>query len=413
MIKRIPVAEIPFRWVGFTLPDHLPAASDVTPRFSLAVDIPTAYRSNRYEHPTTKISFTYPADDAPRVRAWFTGDYSSVSRLPSTTLLRNLTTSLHTALDAYVSAANFQNLFTSPFMAAVAVRLASGKHRYLAEPVLMEHPAPASGSPVVAVRDYTLLDQGAQTYVELFNLPSRLLLRLEGTRLPADAEAIDIVAAPQASLYDASRQATDISSVDYAGEKFLQYNYPRYSAEQLRILAAGSTDFRILASLAPGEIPLNEEIRLELADGTLVNWKTLPKLTLDPGQQGGTEPGTIGGLDPSGALATLLDPTRPLIGDVHIETAPIDMGMPEKEKWMRGVTLRGIFCHREVRLSLYGAHHLEGDAIGEGEGWRLVARSEGAILRRLRGVRYRWWKVGISLTMKEGDRLDALVFDFS
>ena len=54
-------------------------------------------------------------------------------------------------------------------------------------------------------------------------------------------------------------------------------------------------------------------------------------------------------------------------------------------------------------MTLYGSHHREH--------WRKLASARGGMLRRLRGVRYRWLQVEVDTDIRSGDRLDALTFD--
>lgn len=418
MIKRISTDRIRFRRIFPVLSERRPeAATPIAARFSLRREIPEKYVSQRFDNPVAKISFTFPADDAPRVRAWFSDDYSGVSRLPSTTLQRNLTSALHDALDTYIETCSFAGLFTAPFTVGFAWRLSSGKHRIALAPAFISAESPYNESPIVAVRDHTVVEQGASTYNEIYNSPSRLEATFDTTPTPpSDAVALDVIATRLPALYDSSRQATDISTVAIGESRLKAFNYPRYTSSQLRILAEGETDTRVIASYPADGLPATGiATTVPVADGALVNWKTLPSFTSENGSGGGTGSGSEGPdifkpeYPEEGPLADVI----PEEGDVEVETEAMDLGYPEQLKWMRGIALRGIFANEGVKLRLYGAHHLEKDSTGAEGGWHLVAESKGSVLRRLRAVRYRLWKVGLSLHLNKGDRLEAVAFDFT
>lgn len=355
------------------------------------------YSNSRYAHPCTIFSLAHPESDAPRVRAWFSGDYSGVTEPPSASLTTNLSKSLDSLLKDYYQAAARGGLLTSPCRVGAALRLSDGSRLPLGEPVTL---FPDTAPPVVGVRSYTPSATMMSAYVEIFNLPKRVEFSLpgfswkdvDGLLVPV---AVDFYATLQSPWSPDPLTCTGLRTMTVGegdgAERMRGFVYDGYEEEYVAGRAAADADFRIIGSMAYADAAggvADEEV--PLTAGAFSDWKTMPKLTWNAsgGGSGDTpeEPGQG-------------DPYRPYL---HWLTPPLDLDDPEKLKRVRGVTLRGVFPRDSVRLTLYGSHHREH--------WRKVAESRGAMLRLVCGMSYRWWRVEIETPMRRGDFLDALAF---
>lgn len=361
-------------------------------RFAVTPEIPEGYTSRRFNFPFACLSFNFPASDHNRVSAWFTGDYSEVTALPSDTLIRNMSKSILTLLDDYYGAVKAQSLFAMPFKAGMALRLADGRRIACGTP---EAISPDSTSPRILINSRNVADNGLSCDVEIESHPGRLNVSCNAIDMEkaaaAGVEAIEIYVTGGTPLYTKNLEADEVINFLENGNRLYTFRYSSTDAAVVAASLAADTDYRIVAEipLADAAGGLSSAIP-EIAVGSMSVWSSLPKLT---DKAGGTESGgdTPGPDDP---------PFEPYS---HFLTEPLALGMEESEKWIRGVTLRGIFPHDAARLTLEGSHHREH--------WRRIAASQGAILRRIHGVRYRWYRVEVEVELREGDTLEALTFE--
>lgn len=91
---------------------------DIGPEFIL--------ESENASLPTGEVAFAVPADDLPRVRAWFSGEWHDVTMPESVTLHKNMRSAVHDTLNRFFATAKSCNLFTSPFRIGWCYRLFDG-----------------------------------------------------------------------------------------------------------------------------------------------------------------------------------------------------------------------------------------------------------------------------------------------
>lgn len=376
----------------------LPAASFGFAAADMQTLLPEWY-GGRYAHPAGTYRVSHSADDAPRVRAMFSGDYSTSPRPASSALLKNMGTALDTLLHDYYDTAHRRGLITSPLRVGAALRLSDGSRRPLGNPVTL---LPDTEAPYPVIRSYSPGETSSQAILEIFNTPAVMKFSLPAfsaeqlAALSADADkspvAVDFYATAQSPFSPDPLTFYDIRTVivgeDTAAEERVRaFIYNRYDAAYIRGHAESDTVFRVIGSVPFAQVASGADfLDVSLREGALFDFRSMPALTWS-------------------ADSKEDDPVpEPDTFRLHIHwmTPPLDLGDPEAEKRVRSVILRGVFPRDKVRMTLRCSHHREH--------WRVVASGTGPMLRYVSGVRARWWRVEIETDMRRGDFLEALSF---
>lgn len=376
------------------------------PRFFMTDVVPEDYRYSRYEYPAVAINVTVPDDDRPVVASWL-GNSSSSGLVASDTFIKRMTAAVISAYTALVTAASRLSLFTSPFRIGIALRRRNGSYVAVTAPQLI---LPNSMAPLMPLRESAPVNDSLTSMTEIRLMPRRLTMSLQALDIPAallaESVAVDVFATRQTSLLAGDESVTSIRSYSIDGSAVPCWYYKRLAEDIVRAKAEQEKDFRIIASLPVAEAVKGIALTLPQSVADLNDWSTLEKFDKDAGgSQGGgnqEEPET----PPAEAVGAM------------VRTEPLDLGLPELRKRIRGLTVRGIFPRRksgeatsdttdsgeeEIRVTLYGSHHRES--------WRRIAVSRGAHIRLLRSLRYRWYKVEIE---GPADAIyDALTFEIS
>lgn len=374
-------------------PGNVPATPETFRlNFGLKTDTLTSWTSSLSGYPRTSIQFAVSDSDMPRVIGWFTGNYDNVSTPPSDTLLHDLSEALQNALDAYFAAAGAANLFTSPFRLGWAFRYNDGSRRMTGPMAVMQiNPQ----SPLLAINTYSFQTSAARCTFDILNNPCRITILPEN--IPADwgeITHIDIIAAPPATLMPKDFRATGtyIDTLDNVRYRCFRYN----ALDDTTVLGNASmqNDLRILASLPVAGLDGSAPATVTLPDGALSNWKLLPKFTIsdDSGSSGNTD-----NSDSSDNSDTVT--WEPYIDRI---TDPLDLGDPERRKWLWMAALRGCFDRKALRIRIYASRHRQN--------WHLIADGNRAWVSAMTNTGYRWFRVRITGSLRRRDFLDALSF---
>ncbi len=354
------------------------------------------WHSQRYGHPVSRLSFLSAEEDMPVVRRWLEGG-GETSRLPGATLTRNFSEAVHSALTGFGDAALRANMLTAPLRVGLCLRTVAGRRL---TPQQLTLPVPNATAPDLVLRSYTIYENGAAATVEIMGDAMRLMAsaaKIENPAIYSDIAAVDIIATRQAETFDENGTASGFETETVGPDTLRVARYARYTAAEVRASASALDDFRVVAS-----IPMKELMDgmgwtpVPIPEGALSNWKNLPK-------HSDSAPPAEGAIDPEGdGSDTEGDNEEPEERTEEFETAPLSLGMPEEEKRVRGVTLRGLFERDATVIELWGSHHREN--------WHRIAAARGPHIAGLCGVRYRWLKVRIRTTLRKGDFLEALTF---
>lgn len=350
-----------------------------------------AYASSRHTHPVTDVTVTVPDGDIPVVEAW-AGTGVATATPPSDILLKRITSAVMGAINRYFTDAARAGLFTRPLRVACALRLKDGKYAAVGTPRLL---TPADRAPLVVIRELQFGGTTLRTRVELMNTPQTLTADIPAFEVPADlAEKVthlDIIATRQCDVLAGDESVEGIRSYTLYGENVRIWNYRRLEADVVAEAAENDRAFRVIASVPITEAtPGKTGIRLPLGRKNLDDWESFPKADID----------SAGGKDPD-------QPDEPEVPHTHVmlATEPLDLGLPEREKRVRGVTLRGLFERDadDIEMTLYASHHRER--------WHRLATSRGPHIRFLRAVRCRWLRVEARLRREA--KVDALTFSIA
>lgn len=437
------------------LPDVLADFSLPEASFVLTPTNLRDYESSRYSHPVADVNVTVPDADLPLVTSWF-GNASSSGGAASDTLVKRMTDSVTGAIERFFTDAGQSGIFTRPFRVGVALRLATGKQVCLSEPRLM---LPNNSAPLMLIRESRLTGNSLQTLTEIVNTPMSLMASLPAFPLPDGAAELvthlDFFATKQVDMLRGDETVNGVRSYSYFGESLPMWNYSRLGENTLREAAMADSAFRVIASIPIAEaVEGIDSVALPLDLRNLENWKNFPAVEELTGSSGGSG----GGADPDNPNdpdnpKDPLDPDDPSGIDIphtHVclTTVPLDLGMPEKAKRIRALSVRGIFQRNlisigpsfavpvadtgvedqksiardgvektaagktgeiekavaektgEIEVILYGSHHRER--------WHRIATARGPHIRFMRGVKYRWLMVRI--TAPRESVFDALTF---
>lgn len=344
-------------------------------------------------YPRGAVRFRFPEADRERVSAWMTGDFGNVSEPASDTLLKNVTAAVQGLLNQYIAAASGHNLFTSPFKVGWALRKKDGT-REMTQPLTLMQINPQS--PAFPIANFSVGQEEAQTLTDIINNPCSL--QITASALPADwgdVAHVDIVATPQASLLPQDMQVTGVTTVMVGDKRRRAYHYNRLDETEVLGTASIQNDLRIIASIPVADIADGQPSSVQLIPGALDNWKLLDKFST-----GGTGSGTGGDDDgKDDNQDNKEDKWEPYIDK---ETDPLDLGDPERRKWVYMAALRGCFDRKSVRIRVYASRHRQN--------WRLIADGRRGWVSAVTHQGFRWFKVRVTGSMNRGDYVDAISF---
>lgn len=345
--------------------------------------VPAGWESRRFGFPVRDLTFSYPADDEARVRAWFTGNYSGVTRPASDTLRRNVASAIHDALDKLGTDAALEGAFAAPFRVALGRRMKKG-FALLTDWVVVN---PWGSSPEIAVRDYNVSEKQAEVYCEFRYKPVKVTLEVDAGPL-TNREDLVVVAGPQIPFYEGGGKVSACYRAVLDGALTSFFDYPGYSAEELDLLVTRSADLRIIGE-AGKDLQIEESgehLLLPLSAPT--DWKSLEKYA-----EGDTSPGSTGEV---GAQVTEGEDFEWPEGEVEILTQWVSVGgYPVGRIW-----LRGVFPSDVTEIDIEVSSHRE---IA-----RSVARGHGRFISGLRGLRVRWMRFRIKTRFRPGDFLEKI-----
>lgn len=342
-------------------------------------------------YPRGMVSFKYPEADMERVMAWMTGDFGNVTAPASDSLLRNVTSAVSGLLKQYFAAASGHNLFTSPFKVGWALRKRDGT-REMTQPLTLMQINP--NSPILPIANYSVRQEEAQTLNDIINNPGSI--QITPSSIPTEwgeVSHIDIIATPPASLIPQDMVITGVTTVMVGDKRQRAYRYNSLDDTEVCGAASIQNDLRIIASIPVGEMTEGKPMTVQLIPGALSNWKLLDKFST--GGDGDTGDGD--GKDDN--LDNKEDEWEPYIDK---ETDPLDLGDPERRKWMYMAALRGCFDRRSIRIRVYASRHRQN--------WRLIADGRRGWVSAATHQGFRWFKVRITGSMNRGDYVDAVSF---
>lgn len=393
-----------------TVSNPNPASDFALLDYSLSKTILPSYSSSRYEYPVKQIGIVVPDDDKPTVAAWFG---NGASGIPSDTLVKRMTAAVIPAIRTFHNDAARLGLFTRPFRFGYALRSKSGSLFEVQPPVLI---TPNAQAPIMAIRESKHSGDDLTTVTEIRNLAYELRVSLPPFTLPEnlDEEVTEVVfyITDQCSLLAGNEQVTAIRTYNLDEGRYPGWYYIRQSAEEIMQKALSDSKFRIIGRVALGA-----------ALSGITDYR-LPDTQLDLTEFGsypdaGEGAGGVGSEDPDNPYNPD-DPNYPRPVSITLTSSALDLGLPECDKRILSVTVRGIFSRYPdtVKFALYGAHHRPYDdadslaAYGDAAGrWHHIATARGPHIPLLRGIRYRWLKAVV--TAPYPARFDALTFGIS
>lgn len=346
--------------------------------------------------PETEEAFAVPAEDMPRVKAWFTNDYHGVTLPESVTLKKNMSTAVKSALSGYFTGATSRNLFTSPIRIGIAYRLFNGDLTPLQEISLLSS---ALSAPALPILSSSLTDKYLSTRVQVRNRPTRLHIsfspKVEIENFRDIITDVEIYATAQSPLYDPATNVAGIRTIYVDDTPRRCWYYESYPEEEIRAAVNSDSTFRLLHKISLETIISGDFTAvIPTAAGALSKFNSLPKYNSVTSDTTG---------NPGGGTATPGAPAwKP---QIHFITEPLHLGYPDDDKRIRNVYLRGVFNRNDITFRLYGACHRED--------WRLICTSRRPLITGLCGIRYRWFRIEIESSMRREDFFDALTFEFT
>lgn len=360
----------------------IPVSFALTPA---SLDVIPDYNHSRYAFPATGISVTVPEDDKPLVDSWLGTGMPSAAK-PSDTLVKRMTAAVTDAINKYFIDCGRRSLFTRPFRAVFALRHTDGTFSHVSNPILMQ---PSTGAPLMIIRETQTSGNILSTITEIVNIPSIFSVNIRPFELPPDVDRdvthLVISATNQTDTLSGEESVSGIRSFSLYGEHLPGWAYNRLPEDIVTSRAMTDTKFRILAEIPIGEA-LNGLVayRIPRNNADLNNSAAFPTFTGEDGWEASRAPDRI-----------------------TVTTSALDLRLPEQRKKVRGVTLRGIFPRdigeEGVTFTLLGSLHRDR--------WHAIASAQGAHMRLLRGVSYRWYKVEIHSPYPAV--FDAITFDIS
>lgn len=371
------------------------AAADFRMAFALQAAVIPGWSTSTAGFHRTAVQFNVPDSDMPRVVGWFTGHYDNVVQPPSDVLLRNVSDAVESRLKEYFADATSHNLFTAPCRIGWAFRYRDGSRRMTVPMTLLE---PNTLSPLMAVDSYSFPTGAARSVTDIINRPCRLTYRPSALPSDPDITHIDIIAAPQASLIPADFRCTGLFTEVRDGVRYRSYRYNMLDEATILGNASRQNDLRILASIPVSDLNPESAQTVPILDGALANWKLLDKYTATTSGSGSEDPD-----DPENP-DNPENPECPDIWEPFIDkiTAPLDLGDPERRKWLWRVILRGRYDLSAMRIRVYASHHRQS--------WRLIADGTRGWATALVASGFRWYRVRITAALRRPDYLDAITF---
>ncbi len=363
----------------------------ITVTFSMVKAKLEDWTSDVSGYPRGMVSFKYPEADMERVMAWMTGDFGNVTAPASDSLLRNVTSAVSGLLKQYFAAASGHNLFTSPFKVGWALRKRDGT-REMTQPLTLMQINP--NSPILPIANYSVRQEEAQTLNDIINNPGSI--QITPSSIPTEwgeVSHIDIIATPPASLIPQDMVITGVTTVMVGDKRQRAYRYNRLDDTEVCGAASIQNDLRIIASIPVGEMTEGKPMTVQLIPGALSNWKLLDKFST------GGDGDTGDGDDKDDNQGNQEDKWEPYIDK---ETNPLDLGDPERRKWMYMAALRGCFDRNSIRIRVYASRHRQN--------WRLIADGRRGWVSAATHQGFRWFKVRITGSMNRGDYVDAVSF---
>lgn len=384
-------------------------------RVEMRNSIPDGYVSHRTENPVTLINVTVPDDDVKVVTGWFSNAPNTGGVAPET-LLKRATSAVTGAMKTFYNDCDRAGIFTRPFKLGYALRLADGRHVAHGD---IQTIVPAAQAPLLPITSKGLSNGILQTVTEFLLSPVEVYVSMESLAMPemlsAKVTHLDIYATRQTDTLSGEETVTGVNTFVADNERYTGWNYRRLGADIVADNAASDKSFRILASIPISEAATGlSGVRFPYTQRNLLNWTNYEAYNANEsgGQSGG---GSSSGQEPE--VSETVYKSKRLI------TEPLDLNLPETRKWVRGLSVRGMFGRRfprvstsretasgqpaspeslrELKVTVYGAHH-------RGY-WHRVAECCGPHLRLLRAVGYRWWMVEIE--MAADAVIDALTFE--
>lgn len=363
----------------------------MTVTFSMVKAVLEDWTSDVSGYPRGMVSFKYPEADMERVMAWMTGDFGNVTAPASDSLLRNVTSAVSGLLKQYFAAASGHNLFTSPFKVGWALRKRDGT-REMTQPLTLMQINP--NSPILPIANYSVRQEEAQTLNDIINNPGSI--QITPSSIPTEwgeVSHIDIIATPPASLIPQDMVITGVTTVMVGDKRQRAYRYNRLDDTEVCGAASIQNDLRIIASIPVGEMTEGKPMTVQLIPGALSNWKLLDKFST------GGDGDTGDGDDKDDNQGNQEDKWEPYIDK---ETNPLDLGDPERRKWVYMAALRGCFDRNSIRIRVYASRHRQN--------WRLIADGRRGWVSAATHQGFRWFKVRITGSMNRGDYVDAVSF---
>ena len=80
----------------------------------------------------------------------------------------------------------------------------------------------------------------------------------------------------------------------------------------------------------------------------------------------------------------------------------MDLGDPERRKWVYMAALRGCFDRKSIRMRVYASRHRQS--------WKLIADGRRGWVSAATHQGFRWFKVRVTGSMNRGDYVDAVSF---
>ncbi len=331
--------------------------------------------------PSHKLSMQFTQPDAPRINAWFSGNYHGVTEPESASLVKNRLNAIQTMLKNYFATAAAHNIFTSPFKIVWRAKFSDNTYSKPSTPTILSLNGSAPALPVYAhsISGTTLI-----TDVDIRNIPGKLALQIFPDKIGENIDFIEIFATLPTTLYHPAGETAALRSATIDGYPRRCWNYDTLSPLEISDATLANQDFRLIATIPSSQLPLFiEEKILPMNTGILSSFSALPKLTATP---------TPTPSDSQG-------------GCVRLATVPLSLSLPDIRKGVRGVTIDGNFDRTAMRFRLLGSDNRRQ--------WVKIAETHGDSLRGIRTARFKWFKIEGESILASTDFIDAATFTFA
>lgn len=359
---------------GTDVPGYEPA------RPAKITDFTGVFHPSCHGYPSTRLSFKFDKEDAPRVNAWFTGNYRGVTAPESTTLVRNRLAALQGVLHGYFAAAEAHNILTAPVRATWRVRYSNGTVGTAAPAATL---AVIDSAPLIPVYSHTVTADTLLTEVDIHNIPARLHLTISPDFTEENIDEIEIFATRPTPLWNPGGTTAALRSATVAGTPRRCWNYDSLSPLEIADATRINTDFRRIATIAATEFPAYAQGKeLPMNTGIFANFNSLPKLT----DQGSNPPDTAAD------------------GRHRFISAPLHLSLPDTRKSVSRVQLDGTFLRAAMRWRLLGSDNRRN--------WHKIAEARGDTLGGMCAARFKWFLIEADCTLRSDELIDAVTFYF-